>query len=108
MLIERRDAAAALPCFDASSFRPTLHPNDHHTGADPIEFRHLTPRCPTFDGLNYPHTQILRIRPRHWFPLKANQCARFAHWQPLGNPPNQPDSTRPENALSVAHVLRRW
>src|SRR5262249_32340024 len=35
---------------------------------DPIEFRNLTPRCPTFDCFNYSHTQILRIRLRHWLP----------------------------------------
>src|SRR6516165_4476860 len=99
VFIERRDAAAALLCFDASGLVPTLHPNHYHAGAEPIEFRNLTPRCPTFNCLNYPHTQILRIRLRHWFPPQANQCARFAHSQALGNPPNQPDSIRSENAL---------
>src|SRR5215510_8721400 len=68
MFIKRRGATAARLCFDASCLSPTLHPNHHHAGADPIEFRNLTPRCPTFDCFNYSHTQILRIRLRHWLP----------------------------------------
>jgi hypothetical protein len=74
MFIERRRATAARLCFDAPSLRPTLHPNHHHAGADPKEFRNLTPRGPTFNCLNYPHTQIPRIRLRHWFPQNSNQC----------------------------------
>src|SRR5215471_5749141 len=68
MFIKRRGATAARLCFDASRLPPTLQPNHHHARADPIEFRNLTPRCPTFNCFNYQHTQILRIRLRHWVP----------------------------------------
>ncbi len=106
MLIERRDTSAARFCFDASGRAPTLHPNHHHTGTDLVAFGYLAPRRPAFDRFNNPHTQILRIRLRHLVP-PANQCARFAHCQTLGNPPKSTrfNSTGKRSKVPITPVV---
>src|SRR6266853_4250898 len=74
VLLQRRYTATTWFRCNTSCRLPALRPNHHHARADPIEFSRLAPRCPCFDRFNDPFTQVPRIRLRHCFPPKSNQC----------------------------------
>src|SRR5262249_42933123 len=97
MFLQRRCAAATRLCRNASGLLKALGPKHHHTGADPIAFGRLPPRCPDRDVSDHADTQVHGIRPRHRLPPSPNQGGQTRSltgaWEPS-------DSTRAEFALA--------
>ena len=50
MFIKRRGAATDRFGFNAAGRHPTLHPDHHHAGTDPVKLRRLAPRCPALNS----------------------------------------------------------
>ena len=94
MFIKRRGAATARPGFNTSARHPTLHPDHHNAGTDPVKLGRLAPRCP-------PSTvSITRIRNSCEYgfgigpPEIEINADRLAHRLAFGNPQFNPTGNR--------------
>ena len=112
VLLQRRGAAAARLCRNASGLLEPLHPNHHHARAEPIAFGRLTPRGTGLHVFNHSATQVDGIRLRHRSLPKTNQCRVDSLIdKALGIPPIQADRNlllKSNFCWPQARKLSRW